>query len=72
MSVYINLWNEKSHKKIFKTLKKMGLENTFSNRRTSIWENDKAHISVDKKVTRILLYDFNNMDIVEKMKSDLC
>lgn len=60
MSAYINICNKKPKKHIISALKNMGLNNTFSNYRTSIWENEDVHISVDRKITRILIYDEKN------------
>lgn len=70
MSEYVNVWNKKSKKQIYSFLKEMGLKNTFSNYRTSIWENEEVYISVDRKVTRILSYD-GKSENVKKMINNL-
>lgn len=70
MGEYINVWNKKPKKQIYSILKELGLENTFSNYRTSIWENEEVHISVDRKVIRILSYEGRN-DSVRKMMDKL-
>lgn len=70
MGEYINVWNKKPKKQIYSILKELGLENTFSNYRTSIWENEDVHISVDRKVIRILSYEGRN-DSVRKMMDKL-
>lgn len=72
MSAYINVCNKKTKKQIYGMLQNMGLENTFSNYRTSIWENEDVHISVDRKITRILLYDEEKDDFAKKMLNNLC
>lgn len=72
MGAYINVWNTKPRQQIYSVLEQLGLKNTFSNYRTSIWENEKVHISVDKRITRILLYnEIDNSDYTYKMIKNL-
>lgn len=45
------------------------LNSVIKNARTSIYQNEYARFSIDKKVVRVLLYDDQNIDQLEKIRS---
>lgn len=56
MSNYIILNKRKNKKRILEIAKQLGLYNSFSNKRTTILENDDMQISIDKTIIRIFIY----------------
>lgn len=47
---------------------KFNLNKVLKNSRTSIYQNEYARFSIDKKVVRVLLYDDRNIDFLEKIR----
>jgi len=39
------------------------------NNRTNILENNKMRMSIDKKVVRVMLFDENNIELLETIKN---
>lgn len=50
-------------------IKKFKLKKVLSNSRTSIYQNPIARFSIDQKVVRVLLYNEDNIDYIEKVRS---
>lgn len=48
---------------------KFNLHNVLTNSRTSIFENDRARFSIDRKVVRVLLFDENNLTVLEEIRN---
>lgn len=44
------------------------LKHEFTNKRTSIYENDDVRFCFDKKVIRVLLYDSSNKELKQKIQ----
>lgn len=47
---------------------KFNLKKIIKNPRTSIYQNEYARFSIDKKVVRVLIYDDKNVDLLEKIR----
>ena len=54
---------------IYDMISRFNLHQILKNDRTSIYENDSARFSVDKKVVRVLLFDENNKNLLEQIRS---
>lgn len=50
-------------------ISRFNLHLILKNDRTSIYENDSARFSVDQKVVRVLLFDENNKNLREQIRS---
>lgn len=61
MEKYIILDKRKNLKKVTSAIKELNMTNSLRNKRTTIWENDKLQISIDRSIIRILIY--NSEDI---------
>ncbi len=48
---------------------KFHLNKVLKNARTSIYQNEYARFSIDKQVVRVLLFDDQNIDILEKVRN---
>ncbi|MEY8265145.1 hypothetical protein AALA79_02010 [Lachnospiraceae bacterium 64-25] len=48
---------------------KFNLNEVLRNTRTSIYQNEYVRFSIDRQVVRVLLYDDQNVDIMEKVRS---
>ncbi|MBD5395898.1 MAG: hypothetical protein HDR71_16925 [Lachnospiraceae bacterium] len=48
---------------------KFNLNQLLTNSRTSIYQNDFARFSIDNKVVRVLLFDENNIDLLEQIRT---
>lgn len=44
-------------------------KNILNNSRTSIYQNNFARFSIDKKVIRVLLFDENNKTLLEEIRN---
>lgn len=47
---------------------KFNLNEVLRNTRTSIYQNEYARFSIDKQVVRVLLYDDQNVDTLERIR----
>ena len=48
---------------------KFNLNEVLKNTRTSIYQNEYARFSIDRQVVRVLLYDDQNIDLLEKIRN---
>ena len=50
-------------------IKTFNLNKVLSNSRTSIYQNCNARFSIDNNVVRVLLFDDNNLHLLEKIRT---
>lgn len=50
-----------------KMIEHFGLQKILSNKRTAIYQNSVMRVSFDTRVTRVLLYDKNNMNLLDEL-----
>lgn len=52
-----------------KIVKMFDLKEVLMNSRTSIYQNNKMRFSFDKNVTRVLIFDDGNVELIEKIRN---
>lgn len=50
-------------------IKTFKLNKVLSNSRTSIYQNNNVRVSIDSNVVRVLLFDENNINLLEKIRA---
>ena len=67
MDNYIVINKKKNIGKMSKLIKNFNLHKSLKNQRTIIWENDKLHVSIDKKLIRIIIYRKDEIEHYQKI-----
>lgn len=62
------VFQKKSHSKD-NMIKTFNLQKILSNSRTDIFQTNEMRFCIDKKVVRIILYDKNNVALLEKLRN---
>lgn len=52
----------------FNIVNKYRLKKLLENKRTSIYSNEEMRVSIDKSVVRVLIFDENNIKLLENLR----
>lgn len=52
----------------FEIVEKFALKERIKNYRVNIYENEEMRVSIEKTITRVLIYDGNNTNLLERLR----